>query len=155
LWFFPLGRVYFLFTDDEATKKDVMAKRILKKLLSDLIKFATKSLIRRFRAWQAARQLAKLSGVRSRIFHSLFWMTDPNFYTQSRSPALRAAGRPISPRRSSIASRPASAHGSLYSNRTTFLQRATRKIGFGKRTVRIEQGQLERFGSVRLPTSRL
>lgn len=44
-------------------------------------------------------------------------------------------------------SRAASINQSLYSNRTTFLSRATRRFGLGKK-VHIEKGQLQRFSSI-------
>ena len=44
-------------------------------------------------------------------------------------------------------SRAASIHESLYSNRTSFIRRAARKVGFGQR-VRVKPEELQRFGSI-------
>ena len=44
-------------------------------------------------------------------------------------------------------SRAASLHESLYSNRTSFIRRAVRKVGFGQR-VRVKPEELQRFSSI-------
>ncbi|KAH9963486.1 plasma-membrane proton-e [Lactifluus volemus] len=44
-------------------------------------------------------------------------------------------------------SRVASIHESLYSNRTSFIRRAARKVGFGQK-VRVKAEELQRFGSI-------
>jgi H+-transporting ATPase len=41
----------------------------------------------------------------------------------------------------------ASIHESLYSNRTSFIRRAARKVGFGQK-VRVNAEELQRFGSI-------
>jgi H+-transporting ATPase len=44
-------------------------------------------------------------------------------------------------------SRVASIHESLYSNRTSFIRRAARKVGFGQK-IRVKAEELQRFGSI-------
>jgi H+-transporting ATPase len=44
-------------------------------------------------------------------------------------------------------SRAASIHESLYSNRTSFIRRAVRKVGFGQK-VRVKPEELQRFSSI-------
>lgn len=44
-------------------------------------------------------------------------------------------------------SRAASIHESLYSNRTSFIRRAVRKVGFGQK-VRVKAEELQRFSSI-------
>jgi H+-transporting ATPase len=44
-------------------------------------------------------------------------------------------------------SRVASIHESLYSNRTSFIRRAARKVGFGQK-VRVKAEELHRFSSI-------
>jgi H+-transporting ATPase len=44
-------------------------------------------------------------------------------------------------------SRAASIHESLYSNRTSFIRRAARKVGFGQK-VRVRPEELRRFSSI-------
>ena len=44
-------------------------------------------------------------------------------------------------------SRAASIHESLYSNRTSFIRRAVRKVGFGQK-VRVKAEELHRFSSM-------
>lgn len=44
-------------------------------------------------------------------------------------------------------SRAASIHESLYSNRTSFIRRAVRKVGFGQK-VRVKAEELHRFSSI-------
>jgi len=44
-------------------------------------------------------------------------------------------------------SRAASIHESLYSNRTSFIRRAVRKVGFGQK-VRVKPEELRRFSSI-------
>ena len=44
-------------------------------------------------------------------------------------------------------SRAASIHESLYSNRTSFIRRAVRKVGFGQK-VRVRPEELHRFSSI-------
>ena len=44
-------------------------------------------------------------------------------------------------------SRVASIHESLYSNRTSFIRRAARKVGFGQK-VRVKPEELQRFSSI-------
>ncbi|EIM89254.1 plasma-membrane proton-e [Stereum hirsutum FP-91666 SS1] len=49
-------------------------------------------------------------------------------------------------------SRAASIHESLYSNRTSFIRRAARKVGFGQR-VRVKPEELQRFSSIQAQQS--
>lgn len=49
-------------------------------------------------------------------------------------------------------SRVASIHESLYSNRTSFIRRAARKVGFGQR-VRVKPEELQRFSSIQAQQS--
>lgn len=42
---------------------------------------------------------------------------------------------------------------SLYSNRTTFLSRAARKVGFGNRAPRMSPQELQRLGSIQAHVS--
>ena len=56
-----------------------------------------------------------------------------------------AAGAPLPLAR--VPSRAASIHESLYSNRTTFIQRAARKVGFGGK-VHMRADELRRFSSI-------
>ena len=56
-----------------------------------------------------------------------------------------AAGAPLPLTR--VPSRAASIHESLYSNRTTFIQRAARKVGFGGK-IHMKADELRRFSSV-------
>ena len=56
-----------------------------------------------------------------------------------------AAGAPLPLAR--VPSRVASIHESLYSNRTSFIQRAARKVGFGGK-VHMRAEELRRFSSV-------
>ena len=56
-----------------------------------------------------------------------------------------AAGAPLPLTR--VPSRAASIHESLYSNRTTFIQRAARKVGF-KGKVHMKPEELRRFSSI-------
>ena len=56
-----------------------------------------------------------------------------------------AAGTPLPLTR--VPSRAASIHESLYSNRTTFIQRAARKVGLGGK-VHMRPEELRRFSSV-------
>ena len=44
-------------------------------------------------------------------------------------------------------SRAASIHESLYSNRTSFIRRAVRKVGFGQK-IRVKAEELQRFSSI-------
>jgi len=44
-------------------------------------------------------------------------------------------------------SRAASLHESMYSNRTSFIRRAVRKVGFGQK-VRVKAEELQRFSSI-------
>jgi H+-transporting ATPase len=44
-------------------------------------------------------------------------------------------------------SRAASIHESMYSNRTSFIRRAVRKVGFGQK-VRVKPEELQRFSSI-------
>jgi H+-transporting ATPase len=44
-------------------------------------------------------------------------------------------------------SRATSIHGSLYSNRTSFIRRAARKVGFGQK-VRVKAEELQRIASI-------
>jgi H+-transporting ATPase len=57
--------------------------------------------------------------------------------------AATRAGIPIS----RTQSRAASIHESLYSNRTSFIRRAVRKVGFGQK-VRVKPEELQRFSSI-------
>jgi H+-transporting ATPase len=54
-----------------------------------------------------------------------------------------ASGAPLT----RVPSRAASIHESLYSNRTSFIQRAARKVGFGS-AVHIRPDELQRFGTL-------
>lgn len=54
-----------------------------------------------------------------------------------------ATGAPLT----RVPSRAASIHESLYSNRTTFIQRAARKVGFGGK-VHMRADELRRFSSI-------
>lgn len=75
----------------------------------DLVKFAMKAVVKKFRAGQLAKKAkASATGV-------------PLTRTQSRA-------------------------ASLYSNRTTFLTRATRRFGLSKK-VSVSNNELKRFGS--------
>lgn len=56
-----------------------------------------------------------------------------------------AAGAPVPLTR--VPSRAASIHESLYSNRTNFIQRAARKVGFGGK-VHMRAEELRRFSSI-------
>ena len=56
-----------------------------------------------------------------------------------------AAGAPVPLTR--VPSRAASIHESLYSNRTTFIQRAARKVGFGGK-VHMREEECRRFSSI-------
>lgn len=49
---------------------------------------------------------------------------------------------------SSALARTTSRHESLYSNRTTFLKKAQRKIGLGGRKLNMSKNELQRFGSI-------
>ena len=57
--------------------------------------------------------------------------------------AAQAEGVPLT----RTQSRAASINQSLYSNRTTFIHRAARKVGFGSR-VRVKPEELQRFSSI-------
>ena len=57
--------------------------------------------------------------------------------------AAQAEGVPLT----RTQSRAASINQSLYSNRTTFIRRAARKVGFGGR-VRVKPEELQRFSSI-------
>jgi H+-transporting ATPase len=50
-------------------------------------------------------------------------------------------------------SRVGSIHESLYSNRVSFIKRAARKVGFGGKSVHMNQGELKRFASLQAAQS--
>ena len=68
-----------------------------------------------------------------------------NRHELAKAAATRAAetGIPIA----RTQSRAASIHESLYSNRTSFIRRAVRKVGFGQK-VRVKAEELQRFSSI-------
>ena len=68
-----------------------------------------------------------------------------NRHRMAKEAATRASetGIPIT----RTQSRAASIHESLYSNRTSFIRRAVRKVGFGQK-VRVKAEELQRFSSI-------
>jgi H+-transporting ATPase len=64
----------------------------------------------------------------------------------ARAAAVRASAETGAPT-TGTQLRAGSVHESLYSNRTSFIRRAVRKVGLGQK-VRVKEVELQRFGSI-------
>jgi H+-transporting ATPase len=71
------------------------------------------------------------------------YLRDRHEMAQAEATRARETGIPIV----RTQSRAASIHESLYSNRTSFIRRAVRKVGFGQK-VRVKPEELQRFSSI-------